>query len=332
MLGKSTDASPQTTDSFYDDHDESHPSAPPFISSIRIVTSKPPMYRRPSETSDSPSPSSCSSDRDVTDVSSMGGDNRIMHEEKSSHHPFHLQSMRHVLLGPSAATSRPPSPVHPPSPDMIITKKHVRIVTNETDHGERQRSHPRHSNQQPYIHGHRRDSQRIRLTSSAINRQKQQQRIERENLVSASVSFVLVARFFFRFEQKILERLQQARATRGLKRDELLSHYDRQIGYVSYPNPAPPGVSAMTTTTSTSSHRSRLPTRPSSASNFNATFNTSEKSSTGKLSRPSSASHLLVNPSARSRPVSAPTSINGSSRSSSSRRPIWNDRWQQHRE
>ena len=213
MLGKSTDASPQTTDSFYDDHDESNPSAPPFISSIRIVTSKPPMYRRPSETSDSPSPSSCSSDRDVTDVSSMGGDNRIIHEEKPSHHPFHLQSMRHVLLGPSAPTSRPPSPAHPPSPDMIITKKHVRIVTNETDHGERQRSHPRHPNQQPYIHGHRRDSQRVRLTSSAINRQKQQQRIERENLVSAPKNvFIPMSNFSFRFAKKILERLQQARA------------------------------------------------------------------------------------------------------------------------
>ena len=185
MLGKSTDASPQTTDSFYDDQDENNSPAPQYVSSVRIVTSKPPIYRRPSETSSSPSPSSCSSDRDVTDVSSMGGDHRLTHEEKSSHHPFHLQSMRHVLLGTSTATSRPPSPAHPPSPDMIM-KKHVRIVTNENDRVEQQHSHSRHHSQQPYIHGHRRDIQRIRLTSSAINRQKQQQRIERENLVSSS--------------------------------------------------------------------------------------------------------------------------------------------------
>jgi hypothetical protein len=193
MLTKSNDTLPQTRDSFYDDDDDENSTsrAPPVISSIRIVTSKPPIYRRQSQSSSSPSPSSCCSDRDVTDVSSIGGDHHQSqqqqqqqqhehHQQKSSHdqhHPFHLHSMRHVLLGSSAPTSRPPSPVHP---QQQLNKKHVRIVTDETD---KNHHHHHHQHQQPYIHGHTKDYRRVRLTSSAINRQKQQQRIERENLV-----------------------------------------------------------------------------------------------------------------------------------------------------
>jgi hypothetical protein len=200
MLGKSNETLPQTKDSFFDDDDENSTSRdPPLISSIRIVTSKPPVYRRQSHSSSSPSPSSCCSDRDVTDVSSLGGDHHQLqeqeqqeqqqqhknHKRKSNHeqhHPFHLQSMRHVLLGSSAPTSRPPSPANP---QQQSNKKHVRIVTDETDTNLHQHHHHHHHHhhQQPYIHGHTKDYRRVRLTSSAINRQKQQQRIERENLV-----------------------------------------------------------------------------------------------------------------------------------------------------
>jgi hypothetical protein len=199
MLGKSNETLPQTKDSFFDDDDENSTSRdPPLISSIRIVTSKPPVYRRQSHSSSSPSPSSCCSDRDVTDVSSLGGDHHQLQEQEqqqqqqhknhkrksnlAQHHPFHLQSMRHVLLGSSAPTSRPPSPANP---QQQSNKKHVRIVTDETDTNLHQHHHHHHHHhhQQPYIHGHTKDYRRVRLTSSAINRQKQQQRIERENLV-----------------------------------------------------------------------------------------------------------------------------------------------------
>ena len=196
MLGASNQSAPDTRDSFYDDDNdnESNTPAPPLISSIRIVTTKPPIYRRESESSGSPSPSSCYSDHDVTDVSSIGGEHHqlarqtthIQEERKQrtqKRHAFHLQSMRHVLLGSSAPTSRPSSPVNPPSPET--NKKHVRIVTENEDQ-KRDHSSRNHQHQvsQPYIHGHHRDHHRVRLTSSAINRQKQQQRIERENLVS----------------------------------------------------------------------------------------------------------------------------------------------------
>jgi hypothetical protein len=192
MLGKSNETLPQTRDSFYDDDDEnSTPRAPTLISSIRIVTSKPPVYRRQSQSSTSPS-SGCS-DRDVTDVSSLGGDHHQSqqvqdenHRRKSDHeqhHPFHLQSMRHVLLGSSTPTSRPPSPAHQ---QKQLNKKHVRIVTDETD--KNRHNHSQHT--QPYIHGHTKDYRRVRLTSSAINRQKQQQKIERENFVRLKIYFI----------------------------------------------------------------------------------------------------------------------------------------------
>lgn len=189
MLAKAKDTIPQTRDSFFDDDEEDVTSpAPPLISSIRIVTSKPPVYRRQSQSSSSPSPSSGCSDRDVTDVSSLGGDHphfqqmQQQSQRKSNHdqhHPFHLQSMRHVLLGSSAPTSRPPSPANS---QQTLNKKHVRIVAADDADHRQHRQH--HHHQQPYIHGHSNERRRIRLTSSAINRQKQQQRIERENLVS----------------------------------------------------------------------------------------------------------------------------------------------------
>ncbi len=102
-----------------------------------------------------------------------------------------------------------------------------------------------------------------------------------------------------------------------MKREELLSHYDRQMGYVTYGGSAIPPP------------RLHFPSRPSSAAMLSSTFSTSEKKP-NQQSRPSSASQPLNSNNLRSRPVSAPTSLHGSSRSSSSRRPTWNDRWQQH--
>ncbi len=87
------------------------------------------------------------------------------------------------------------------------------------------------------------------------------------------------------------------------------------MGYITYPPPPPPRI--------------HFPSRPSSVAIMSSTFSTSEKKSNNP-SRPSSASHGINSNSTRSRPVSAPTSLHGSSRSSSARRPIWNDRWQQH--
>ena len=189
LTGASNHRPPQAKDSFYDDDDDVESGivpTPPCISSIRIVTSKPPVYRRQSHSSTSPSPSSCNSDHDVTDVSSIGGEHHRSSPppQQNKPHTFHLQSMRRVLLGSPAPPSRPPSPV-----DSVptSTKKHVRIMADDTEKPARPHSHNEAREQQPFVHSHRRDHHhRIRLTSSAINRQKQQQKIEQENLVSST--------------------------------------------------------------------------------------------------------------------------------------------------
>uniref|UniRef100_A0A3Q0SVD4 Cilia- and flagella-associated protein 97 n=1 Tax=Amphilophus citrinellus TaxID=61819 RepID=A0A3Q0SVD4_AMPCI len=62
-------------------------------------------------------------------------------------------------------------------------------------------------------------SPQIRLTHSAVNRQREQQRIERENLA-------------------FLKRLESVKPTPGLRRSEQLADYQRQAGYLggsSYP-------------------------------------------------------------------------------------------------
>ncbi|CAF3741985.1 unnamed protein product [Rotaria sordida] len=256
----------QSTDSFYDDDDDNNNntiSPPSLISNIHIVTSKPPIYRQQTQNSNS----SNISDHDITDVSSIN--------EQQQQHPFHLESMKNVLFGLSTPTTGLPSPVY--SDQQRSIKKDMQILNNNYY-------------QKPYIHNYTKDH-RFRLTSSAINRQQQQQRIERENL-------------------KILERLQNIRPTRSLKRDELLSNYDRLMSLNIYP---------------IESHF-RLPKRPSSTTNLSSTFSISERSHRSQ-SRPSSATNSLNNNnnnnSIRSRPISA------SHRSSSVQRRIWNDRWQQ---
>jgi hypothetical protein len=64
-----------------------------------------------------------------------------------------------------------------------------------------------------------------------------------------------------------------------------------------------------------------LPSRPTSAANVSSSFSISEKNRRTQ-SRPSSAAYSINSNTIRSRSVSA-------SHRSSSRKPIWNDRWQQ---
>ncbi|CAF2957592.1 unnamed protein product [Rotaria sp. Silwood2] len=261
MVDQTNETLPQLSDSFYDDNDSTI-SPPALISNIQIVTSKPPIYRQQTQSSNS----SDTSEHDITDVSSIN----------EQQHPFHLEAMKNVLFGLSAPTSGLPSPSY--SDQQQLNKRDMQILTDNYS-------------QQPYIHNCTKDHhQRIRLTSSAINRQQQQQRIERENL-------------------KILERLQNIRPTRSLKRDELLFNYDRLMGVNTYPMEP----------------RYHQPKRPSSTTNISSTFSISESSHRSQ-SRPSSATNSLNNTnnnSVRSRPVSA------SHRSSSARKRTWNDRWQQ---
>ncbi|KAI1883543.1 hypothetical protein AGOR_G00232670 [Albula goreensis] len=61
----------------------------------------------------------------------------------------------------------------------------------------------------------------IRLSHSAINRQREQQRIERENLA-------------------FLKRLESAKPTPGMRRTEQLSDYQRQAGYLGTTSPTNP--------------------------------------------------------------------------------------------
>ncbi|CAF0942451.1 unnamed protein product [Adineta steineri] len=205
--------------------------------------------------------SSDSSEYDITNVSSIS---------MSHQHPFQLQSMKHVLLGLSPSTSRSTSPTY---------SFHHQQQLNETNVSIKKNSHHHHY-EQPFIHNNRNNHYRTRLTSSAINRQKQQQQIERENL-------------------KILQRLQQIRPSRSLKRDELLSDYDRQMNLITY---------------STDS-RSRVPSRLSNTSFISSTSSVSEKNHHIQ-SRPLSATHLSNRNSLDFFSIST-------------RKPLWNDRWQQ---
>ncbi|CAF3350161.1 unnamed protein product [Rotaria socialis] len=257
MIDQTNEKLPQLSDSFYDD-DDSTISPTSVISETRIVATKPPVYRQRTQNSTVSSSSSDTSEHDITDVSSINEQQR---------HPFHLESMKTVLLGLSAPSSGQPSPAY---------NDRQQLTRNDTIDDYYQKSR---------MQNHVKDNPRFRLTSSAINRQQQQQRIERENL-------------------KILQRLQNVRPTRGLKREELLSNYDRIMGLDTY----------------SSEPRSR-PT--SSTANIPSTFSASERSHRS-LGRSPSATHSLTNSnSIRSRPVSA------SNRSSLGRKPVWNDGFQQ---
>jgi hypothetical protein len=178
MINQTNETLPRSSDPFYDDNDDST-SPPSLISEIRLVTSKPPVYRQQNQNSNSPSASSHSSEHDITDVSSIN--------EQVQKNPFHLQSMKHVLFGLSSPIS------HPSSPSYFHPQQSIKKDNNDNE----KCFHSHY--QQPYIHNHRKDHYQIRLTSSAINRQKQQRRIERENLVKfLRIKLTNTLKFFFR--------------------------------------------------------------------------------------------------------------------------------------
>uniref|UniRef100_A0A3B5B5U7 Cilia- and flagella-associated protein 97 n=1 Tax=Stegastes partitus TaxID=144197 RepID=A0A3B5B5U7_9TELE len=79
----------------------------------------------------------------------------------------------------------------------------------------------------------------VRLSHSALNRQREQQRIERENLA-------------------FLKRLESVKPTPGLRRSEQLSDYQRQVGYLG----APSYPICRTTTKNKSSNRTASGSTP----------------------------------------------------------------------
>ncbi|XP_008285012.1 cilia- and flagella-associated protein 97 isoform X2 [Stegastes partitus] len=94
----------------------------------------------------------------------------------------------------------------------------------------------------------------VRLSHSALNRQREQQRIERENLA-------------------FLKRLESVKPTPGLRRSEQLSDYQRQVGYLG----APSYPICRTTTKNKSSNRTASDARPV---NSRAASSTTDSSST----------------------------------------------------
>lgn len=87
---------------------------------------------------------------------------------------------------------------------------------------------------------HRSSATPFRLYHSALNRQREQQRIQRENLA-------------------FLKRLESVKATPGMNRLEQLTDYQRQAGYLGIPTPLIRSTSgrASRTCSSTSPHRTR---------------------------------------------------------------------------
>ncbi|KAK3507629.1 hypothetical protein QTP70_031677 [Hemibagrus guttatus] len=87
---------------------------------------------------------------------------------------------------------------------------------------------------------HRSSAPPFRLYHSALNRQREQQRIQRENLA-------------------FLKRLESVKPTPGMTRVEQLTDYQRQAGYLGIPTPLIRPSSGITsrTCTSTSPHRTR---------------------------------------------------------------------------
>ncbi|KAG7313871.1 hypothetical protein KOW79_022367 [Hemibagrus wyckioides] len=87
---------------------------------------------------------------------------------------------------------------------------------------------------------HRSSAPPLRLYHSALNRQREQQRIQRENLA-------------------FVKRLESVKPTPGMTRLEQLTDYQRQAGYLGIPTPLIRPASGRTsrTCTSTSPHRTR---------------------------------------------------------------------------
>nr|XP_046273419.1 cilia- and flagella-associated protein 97 isoform X2 [Scatophagus argus] len=104
----------------------------------------------------------------------------------------------------------------------------------------------------------------IRISHSALNRQREQQRIERENLA-------------------FLKRLESVKATPGIKRSEQLADYQRQVGYLRAPS-YPLSVSA----TKKGRSASKTPSGPrsgSSAQQSSRAVSTTSDSSSASMPR-----------------------------------------------
>ena len=167
MIDQTNETLQHLPDSFYDDNDSAISSSL-LNSENRIVTFKPPVYRQQVQRSNSPSPSSDTSEHDITDVSSIN---------EQQQHSFHLQSMKHVLLGLSPLNSGQAFAAH--TDQQQLTREGPQMPINKME------KELDHYYQRSHISKYTKDHHRIRLTSSAINRQQQQQRIERENLVNS---------------------------------------------------------------------------------------------------------------------------------------------------
>lgn len=150
-----------------------------------------------------------------------------------------------------------------------------------------------------------------RLTPSAVNRQREQRKIEMENM-------------------QFLQRLQTVRATRGMSRQDQLNEFERQAAY---------GMPTCIIPTNTGHFDRTMPYRETQ-SHMSGTVSVGQT----QRSRPSSAKSNLSTASRRSRPSSAKSNAsirsNASMRSNVSirsgtstlreqkdRRPAWDDRF-----
>jgi len=90
MIDQENNKIQKSSDSFYDDTTSSPSSPSSLMLENPIVTSKPPVNHQKSQSFNSLSPLSDSSEYDITNISLIN---------KKHQHPFHLESMRHVLFG-----------------------------------------------------------------------------------------------------------------------------------------------------------------------------------------------------------------------------------------
>lgn len=141
----------------------------------------------------------------------------------------------------------------------------------------------------------------FRVTSSALNRQREQQRIEKEN-------------------QLILKRLLTVKASKHVVKEEQLKDYEKNLGLssLSYSKMAPlPPSMGSTPTHSSLGHNSIL--NRSGASSKRSTFRSNSRCSSAKSNTHSQLSNMSRN--------SIDPNYLIRRANSSSRRPQWNDKW-----
>lgn len=147
------------------------------------------------------------------------------------------------------------------------------------------------------------DSDRpLRITSSALNRQRDQQRIEKEN-------------------QLILKRLLDVKPSRNLRKEEQIKDYERNFGYLSIKmsSSSPSGFLMNTSTTSSAFNRSNHIAPSSAASTKRSSTRTTAANSRVSSAKSTAKSHFSVNNMDPSEFMKRTVSL--------SRRPEWNDRW-----